>query len=90
MLRTEYVSKILRWMPFFNGMTSVNGCAERVTYVNTATTELRHSCESRKPSSPVSAILRWMPFFNGMTIRGGVAEKVTSVNNITFHTPSFW
>jgi len=29
-------------MPFFNGMTSVNGCAERVTYVNTVTTALHN------------------------------------------------
>jgi len=37
MLRTEYISAILRWMLFFNGMTNRGGVAEKVTYVNTVT-----------------------------------------------------
>ena len=40
MLRTEYVSAILGWMPFFNGMTIRGGVAEKVTYVNTVTTNV--------------------------------------------------
>ena len=33
MLRTEYVPAILRWMPFFNGMTNRGGCAEMVAII---------------------------------------------------------
>ena len=62
MLRTEYVSAILRWMPFFNGMMIRGGCAEKVASANNVTFHVPSFL--RKPETIMQKVIPFLEIKN--------------------------
>ena len=89
MLRTEYVSVIFRWMPLFNGMTSVAVVLKRLHSANNVTFHVPSFLRRQETifSSPIN--FQMDAVFQRHDVRDSCAEKVASANNATYHVPLF-